>query len=96
MRFAVSQLAFLEVHGPPKVYAQALEQALADFPNDPRFQLKDINRLHPDGDVPADKIAALIQAETRSFDLSALGGHRSSVEVRGLYEYLAELIEDEQ
>lgn len=92
-RYAVSRLEELNADGPSEDYAQTLEQALADFPNDPRIQFRNIIQRHPVGDVPADKLAALIQAETRSFDLSGHGSRRSSIEVRGLYEYLADVTE---
>ncbi len=94
--FAISRLGGLAADGPASPeYAAALDQATVDFPEDPYLRALQLSVRYPEGDFRIEDLAAVILAESRSFQIAVTSAHRSSLQLRALYFVLESAIDED-
>lgn len=99
-RFALSRVQHAEPEpgvAPDPAYRAMLAQAARDFPHAPLYpMLEAVYRALP-GDPPAADVARVLQAETRTLDLSVRNGDlRSHSQLKALYRRLAKTLAEEK
>lgn len=98
-RFALSRIRHAEPAPdtvPDPAYRAMLAQAAQDFPHAPLYPMLEAVYRAGDGDLPAADVARILQAETRTLDLSIRsGGLRSHSQLKALYRHLDAMLEKE-
>ncbi|QWP77202.1 hypothetical protein J5226_02005 [Lysobacter sp. K5869] len=98
-RFALSRVQHAEPGpgvAPDPAYRAMLAQAAQDFPHAPLYPMLEAVYRAGGGDPPAADVARVLQAETRTLDLSVRNGDlRSHSQLKALYRRLAKALEKE-
>lgn len=98
-RFALSRVQHAEPGpgvAPDAAYRTMLAQAARDFPHAPLYPMLEAVYRAGGGDPPAADVARVLQAETRTLDLSVRNGDlRSHSQLKALYRRLAKALEAE-
>jgi len=98
-RFALSRVQHAEPGpgvAPDPAYRAMVAQAAQDFPHAPLYPMLDAVYRAGAGDPPAADVARVLQAETRSLDLSVrYGDLRSHSQLKALYRRLEKALENE-
>lgn len=99
-RFALSRVQHAEPEPdvpPDAAYRAMLAQAAQDFPHVPLYPMLEAVYRAGRGDPPAVDVARVLQAETRTLDLSVRNGDlRSHSQLKALYRRLAKTLEQEK